>query len=356
MKKLLLARVASTIIVLALLASCASGGGGSGIDAASIGADAQPAAQASALARAIPAADLETYAIPFRAKFAESDTDQYPCYADVDIRWGWEMFAGSAMEYSNDLAIAAMALSAAAENTSAKTEKTLEILGFDKDKMKSHDYYTSIYDVHKVAHTFAYRRVTINQKECNVFAIINRGTHDTSDFLTDGLAFIGAFEIASVYTLSHFADYMTDVTGMSRDSLQSERNIFFITGHSLGGSVANLLARILVGYAPPEKIFAYTFAAPRPVNICARNSGNIFNIINTEDNVPKLPPFYPGRAGIEIFFSSADKSIDGMEHWFTALSGGHRLYKTADRDPATRPPDGIPHSAAIYMAYLLAQR
>lgn len=74
-----------------------------------------------------------------------------------------------------------------------------------------------------------------------------------------------------------------------------------VTGHSRGGSVANLLAADLDSWsdtdralAQPNGVYAYTFAAPGSTQAAERDAdayGNIFNIANPSDIVPKLPLF-----------------------------------------------------------------
>ncbi|MDR0490132.1 MAG: hypothetical protein LBH28_02630, partial [Oscillospiraceae bacterium] len=302
MKKPNLAKIICGFLALPLLAawltSCSGG------DSATVADGARQGEHPFTSYR--PPDSLEKHTIQFRGRLADSDTDEFPYYADIEISWGWELFGGSAAEYSNDLAIAGLALSSAAENTEAKTEEMLSILGFDGEKTQSYDYYTSFFEMQKVAHTFAYQNVRLDQKQYNVFAIVNRGTHDASDYMTDGLAVFGAFEIAAMNTLSDFAKFMSASTGKSLAELQDEENIFFITGHSLGGAVGNVIARQLFKFASSEKIFAYTYASPRPALVFGTNAENIFNIINLEDLVPNLPPFFPGRAGVHIFFSRKD--------------------------------------------------
>lgn len=77
---------------------------------------------------------------------------------------------------------------------------------------------------------------------------------------------------------------------MSANGLTNSNSILWITGHSRGGALANLLAakRCVTG----QKVYAYTFAAPTTTTNTSANTATyncIFNIINTDDFVPKLP-------------------------------------------------------------------
>lgn len=70
-----------------------------------------------------------------------------------------------------------------------------------------------------------------------------------------------------------------------------------VTGHSLGGAMANLCAATIVasGYVPPSNIVLYTMGEPRVGNddyVVGYDSLNIesYRIIHKRDLVPHLPP------------------------------------------------------------------
>ena len=68
------------------------------------------------------------------------------------------------------------------------------------------------------------------------------------------------------------------------------RPVFWISGHSRGGAISNITASYLIdeGY----KVFAYTFAAPNTTantEASAEKYDCIFNLVNGDDFVPRLP-------------------------------------------------------------------
>ena len=89
-----------------------------------------------------------------------------------------------------------------------------------------------------------------------------------------------------------------------------------VTGHSLGGAVANLLAADLNDSIGPENVYAYTFASPTVTNTpnIPIVHDNIFNILNDNDFVTIIPGiamlFGPWlRHGLEGHVVMTDKSI-----------------------------------------------
>ena len=68
---------------------------------------------------------------------------------------------------------------------------------------------------------------------------------------------------------------------------------FFVTGHSRGAAIANLVAKDLIDKkSSKDKVFGYTFAAPNNTTSSEHDNekyDSIFNIINVDDLVPYLP-------------------------------------------------------------------
>lgn len=70
-----------------------------------------------------------------------------------------------------------------------------------------------------------------------------------------------------------------------------------ITGHSLGGAVANLLALDVAVNSGAKNLKLYTLAAPRTgddafATCFAANVANNYRVFNEPDIVPKVPPLY----------------------------------------------------------------
>ena len=75
---------------------------------------------------------------------------------------------------------------------------------------------------------------------------------------------------------------------VTNNGLEPENVIYWVTGHSRGGAVANICASELIKRG--EKTFAYTFACPGTTTAADASSyTGIFNLVNGDDLVPRLP-------------------------------------------------------------------
>ena len=87
---------------------------------------------------------------------------------------------------------------------------------------------------------------------------------------------------------------------------------FWVTGHSRGAAVGNLLAKRLTDKYGAGNVFAYTFATPAVSQLasakCEKKYKNINNYINSGDFVTAVPPQEWGyyRYGRDIVFSASD--------------------------------------------------
>lgn len=95
------------------------------------------------------------------------------------------------------------------------------------------------------------------------------------------------FDVAANRIYGAIIDYADDYIDPGVDK------VIFITGHSRGGAIANLLGAKFED-DPNYKSFTYTFAAPNTVApggsaIVPTSYNTIFNIVNDDDMVPMMP-------------------------------------------------------------------
>ena len=94
------------------------------------------------------------------------------------------------------------------------------------------------------------------------------------------------FDIAATRVIKIFNNYLNEY---SRNIDSGVKKVLWITGHSRGGAIANIVgSRLDNAY----ETFVYTFAAPNTTTVSdsyALSHRSIFNIINTDDLVPCFP-------------------------------------------------------------------
>lgn len=102
----------------------------------------------------------------------------------------------------------------------------------------------------------------------------------------------------------------------------------WVTGHSRGGALANLLSHDLNLLYGSRKVLCYTFASPavrRMSALAAKGDRNIFNLVNRADLVPYIPPLSMGyrRYGVTVPFLRSLYRIGKRE--VTALQVSERI-------------------------------
>ena len=96
------------------------------------------------------------------------------------------------------------------------------------------------------------------------------------------------FELTYNHVLNAFGKYMKNIE--LEEPVDQDNSKVWITGHSRGGAIADLLAHYRVnGLFSSNNVYAYTFAAPS--SIVTGNPGTkwVFNIYQEADIVPRVP-------------------------------------------------------------------
>ena len=110
----------------------------------------------------------------------------------------------------------------------------------------------------------------------------------------------------------------------------SDHNIIWLTGHSRGAAVANLVAGKLSRseqYAPRTRIYAYTFATPNVTRDPLAYS-NIRNYVNLADFVTRIPLHTAwgfSRHGIDIILPNSGDVESDMKTYFQTQAGHNYL-------------------------------
>lgn len=240
--------------------------------------------------------------------------------------------------YSPRLAYASMALSAASYSSENATTLMSE-MGFVRctpwdyrpSSAKENDF---------TGACMGYKQIVRDGKTWDLFLIAIQGTNGTYDWLSnfhfgDGNGVHAGFSQAKDTLMGHFRDYLKSLQtegfllpGGNAARVDGGRgnNLIWITGHSRGGAVGNLLAAELEGsaYVNGGNLHCYTFASPcvtsKPE---AGNRQGFFNFINPGDFVTTVPLAQWGfaRYGKTICLSDDPSWKTEMQDGFTRRTG-----------------------------------
>ncbi len=155
---------------------------------------------------------------------------------------------------------------------------------------------TKYADDHLSEVALAHQTVTYNGVTKQIFAVVIRGTNGT---VTEWSSNFSLGDRVNSDWANEYNHYGFDVTAKRIEKevysyLEEHKSasdvVFWVMGHSRGAAIANIVAADLIDAG--NNVFAYTFATPNTtVNPYANETryGSIFNIVNEDDFVPRLP-------------------------------------------------------------------
>lgn len=229
----------------------------------------------------------EEYAVPFDLdfnEFLESDKEYKEQIAFVS-----SILSGLAYYSPNNKNITYDKIKIKNETNTYKTFNLngfMEYLGFlDTKVCYLGEQYT---DNDVIQFHYGYKKLEDGNTQKYLVPIILRGTVDSKEWSSNfDIGKSGShrgFNVTANRVLKEINVYL------EQHNINPDNAIIWVTGHSRGGGVANLLAKKMID--KKYKMFAYTFASPLVTQ--SKNTNNalykgIFNIINEQDFVPKLP-------------------------------------------------------------------
>ncbi len=232
----------------------------------------------------------------------------------VELNWGWNYILNrDSSGYINDVAAVALALSAATERSQNAIESMLASDNLGADFITSKNYnMDSIEEINNPACTFAHKAVNNGGKTEHIIIIVGRGTSTDADLITDALSLGDHFREPASNMWRSFLGWL-DTNGLA-DKINSSNTKFFVTGHSLGGAVANRVAYRLSQDYGNENVYAYTFASPPTEGQDSTAAPNIFNLLCKGDPVPYLGACTDGRYGTELWFADSCRIPPGFPY------------------------------------------
>ena len=252
-----------------------------------------------------------------------------PLRGRAEVPWSKDLFSGSSFCYNMDLAKAAAALTAAAtdrEHDGYFIVPAYKALGFEEENISLFGYPNNdlnedhVKGVDTRDNTFVFSIAMQPMDNFCLVTMILRGTMSNGEKLGDGLSVLSPADYYGHHAYRYFKRYKDDVRrGLEyfldkhRDELAGRPVKYLISGHSLGGAAANLLAAELnhgnATGTSREDIYAFTFGALNSIRDEDHNYemyGNIWNIFNFYDS------FGPQGAFL---------------HWVKPAHGGSTIYR-----------------------------
>ena len=250
-----------------------------------------------------------------------------------------------------DEAVAALALSNATYLSSDNVDDILLDLDLVDEVYDGAWRWPYAYDSNGVAHTFALKKYNGH----NYITVVVRGSNNGEDWFTVDLFAFG-FQRVAGEILGDLENFLSD-RGVDKND---KNNVFFITGHSMGGAVAGDMAKIIetTWSTNASQINCYTFASPFNVYDWVDYTFNsnpwyfIHNIVNEQDGVTDVlqPGIFPIRWGRNYYYNSDHSDTkEEFKEWYKYLTGND----FSINNPIEH--FNISHDCKTYMALLLSE-
>jgi len=270
----------------------------------------------------------------YRAPEGEKCEFEFPFMADYDVvnrvqfNWHDSYVTNSPFAYRQEIAGPMIALAASTYGYRLGTDvRSLMDLGFPPERLKrcygdDLSYHHPKYGRDRVGYTIASRRSELPGADYDIVMVLCRGTFGREEWLSNiNMAnawgkdptlpadkmpqFHEGFSRAADDVMEALAEYV------ATNRIDLSKAKILVSGHSRGGSVANLIGSRLDAAADGpitnpfsavrrENVFVYTIASPNVTikltpETAEAKYGNIFNVISPEDVVPMLP--FPAWSG-----------------------------------------------------------
>lgn len=244
----------------------------------------------------------------------------------TDFTYSDDYFIGSSTVYNHDLALMSLKLAMSAfnranvsyrkENVGKNVYDLLEKLEFDDINI---DSYEGKPTRAAVGYAIGHKKILVNDKEYTLIALALRGANYEVEW-ADNLSVLSTTEHQGFKTRAN--EVKEALLSYIKEHAAEENLKLWITGYGRAAAISNQLAGTLdralyMGSNPldlgatleKKNFYVYTFETPRPTALAVAKTeeyGNIHNIINPMDLVPKVAPtgWQYARYGSTYFFPS----------------------------------------------------
>ena len=203
------------------------------------------------------------------------------------------MLFDDARSLSTDIAKASIILADRAYAGGDAINAMLEGMGYEcrrNDKVYGRETSIEFNDV--VAFTIAYKNVSYQDQQYRLYCVPVRGTPGSAEWYSNfNIGTTGDHE-GFYKAASEVYDNLT--TEMQNDDFDADHTMVWLTGHSRGAAVANVVAGRLADESPyclPKHTFAYTYACPAVSRNLkdVESYNNIYNFNNPGDPITAVP-------------------------------------------------------------------
>lgn len=208
----------------------------------------------------------------------------------------------------------------AGPQTAGDARTLFEDMGFEVLRQENYGKPVSDHS-HTSAYTVAVGEAEVRGETRPLVVISIRGTADGEWY--SNFDFAGETGEDCRYAENFMAAAQSIFDAAKPDIEQYENPVVLATGYSRGAACANLLGVLLDEEYGPEDVYVYTFATPNTVRTADAAHTNIFNLVNMNDAVTRMPLPAWGfcRAGVDIELRDPDNVNAEMHEMFLALLG-----------------------------------
>lgn len=204
---------------------------------------------------------------------------------NASVVYSDDFFSKKATKRNDSLALLSVGAADAVYNKDDITD-FLKTCGFTNKR-------DSVTDENSDDLSFNFGKKKIGKK--TVVAVILQGTASSDEWKSNlrlGDSLLDLPTVHAGFNATEKAVHKKLNTFLKTNKLKKGSVAFWVTGHSRGAAVANIMAKRLSDTYGKSNVYAYTFASPKVVKVSTKTTkkySNIFNYVNPDDVVTRIP-------------------------------------------------------------------